>query len=182
MTLALATSGVVYNLAILAPAAFFAVVTYILWAHGTGRLAERIYRRVERRAKMGPDRGAHQRRSAGGPRRAQQAQSVGTDRRAHTRDPGRQTGRARATRGRVGRDGPRISDRRHQQSHGRRRSQHSAIARQTARAILGVESGADQPTVKRAYRERVKDVHPDTDGGDVEHFKRVQAAYDILSE
>lgn len=43
-------------------------------------------------------------------------------------------------------------------------------------AELGLEPGADEDAAKRAYRDRAKDVHPDT-GGDEDEFKRVQEAY-----
>ncbi|WP_336037121.1 J domain-containing protein [Halobacterium yunchengense] len=41
---------------------------------------------------------------------------------------------------------------------------------------LGVDPSADAAAVKRAYRERVKDVHPDH-GGSREAFERVREAY-----
>jgi hypothetical protein len=43
-------------------------------------------------------------------------------------------------------------------------------------AVLGVPSGATLPEVKRAYREKVKEVHPDH-GGDREEFQQVREAY-----
>ncbi|WP_254839222.1 J domain-containing protein [Natronomonas marina] len=43
--------------------------------------------------------------------------------------------------------------------------------------VLGLSSGADEEAVRRAYRRRVKEVHPDQ-GGDEEEFQRVQEAYD----
>ena len=45
-----------------------------------------------------------------------------------------------------------------------------------AYAVLGLPAGADLAEVKRAYRERVKDVHPDH-GGDRDEFERVREAY-----
>ena len=47
--------------------------------------------------------------------------------------------------------------------------------------ILGLDPGADESAVKSAYRERVKNVHPDTEGGDEQAFKRVNEAYERLS-
>ena len=47
---------------------------------------------------------------------------------------------------------------------------------------LGLEPGADESAVKRAYRERVKEVHPDTETGDQEAFKQVTRAYERLTE
>ncbi|MFB6176346.1 MAG: J domain-containing protein [Halobaculum sp.] len=46
---------------------------------------------------------------------------------------------------------------------------------------LGVERGASQESIKSAYREKVKEVHPDS-GGDEETFKRVNRAYETLRE
>lgn len=46
---------------------------------------------------------------------------------------------------------------------------------------LGLEAGADSEAVKRAYRRKVKEVHPDR-GGDEAEFKKVKTAYEMLSE
>lgn len=43
-------------------------------------------------------------------------------------------------------------------------------------AVLGVPQGATLPEVKQAYREKVKEVHPDH-GGDREEFQQVREAY-----
>lgn len=51
-----------------------------------------------------------------------------------------------------------------------------------ARGILGVGRDADAATIRRAYREHVKAVHPDTDGGDEQAFKRVTEAYETLRD
>ncbi len=47
---------------------------------------------------------------------------------------------------------------------------------EAAFAVLGVPRGATLPEVKRAYREKVKEVHPDH-GGDREEFQQVREAY-----
>ena len=47
--------------------------------------------------------------------------------------------------------------------------------------VLGLPSGADAEAVRRAYRRRVKEVHPDH-GGDEEEFQRVQEAYDTAKQ
>ena len=46
---------------------------------------------------------------------------------------------------------------------------------------LDLPTDADADEVKRAYRDRVKEVHPDR-GGDEESFQRVQAAYATASD
>jgi DnaJ-class molecular chaperone len=48
-------------------------------------------------------------------------------------------------------------------------------------SILGVDANADQNQIKRAYRELVKKHHPDR-GGDAELFKRINEAYETLSD
>jgi hypothetical protein len=62
--------------------------------------------------------------------------------------------------------------------HGRRRPDPRAAR---AREVLGVDPDADAEAIRRAYRERVKETHPDRDG-DPEAFKRVRWAYEYLSE
>lgn len=52
----------------------------------------------------------------------------------------------------------------------------------TARKILGVEADADMETIRRAFRDRVKEAHPDADGGSETEFKRVTDAYDRLQD
>jgi len=47
--------------------------------------------------------------------------------------------------------------------------------------ILRVSSDADEDEIKEAYRERVKETHPDL-GGSEDAFKRVEEAYERLSE
>jgi hypothetical protein len=48
--------------------------------------------------------------------------------------------------------------------------------------VLGLDPGANQRAIRDAYRRKVKDVHPDADGGDEEEFKRVAAAYETLRQ
>jgi len=51
--------------------------------------------------------------------------------------------------------------------------------------VLGVDKGADDATLKKAYRKLAKQYHPDTNQGDeaaAEKFKEVQEAYAVLSD
>ncbi|MFC7069387.1 J domain-containing protein, partial [Halobaculum lipolyticum] len=50
-----------------------------------------------------------------------------------------------------------------------------------ARRTLGVDAGVSQSELKAAYRDRVKETHPDS-GGDEEAFKRVNRAYETLKD
>ena len=45
--------------------------------------------------------------------------------------------------------------------------------------VLGVEPGADEEAIERAYRERVKESHPDH-GGTPKEFQRVREAYEAI--
>jgi curved DNA-binding protein CbpA len=49
--------------------------------------------------------------------------------------------------------------------------------------ILGVEVGADKPTIKKAYRKKALQYHPDKQGeaSDAQFFLEVQEAYEVLS-
>ena len=50
-----------------------------------------------------------------------------------------------------------------------------------AYAVLGLPDSADVDEVQRAYRERIKEVHPDR-GGDPDEFKKVREAYDTAKQ
>lgn len=67
-------------------------------------------------------------------------------------------------------------------SNRRRQSDAESPSRSRAREVLGVGPEADQAEIRSAYRNRVKEVHPDADGGDEEAFKRLSAAYDRLRD
>ena len=53
--------------------------------------------------------------------------------------------------------------------------------RDAAFAVLGLPAGADIEEVKRAYRVKVKEVHPDH-GGNRDEFERVREAYTTAKE
>ncbi|HWQ99731.1 MAG TPA: DnaJ domain-containing protein, partial [Candidatus Methylomirabilis sp.] len=47
--------------------------------------------------------------------------------------------------------------------------------------VLGVPKNASQDDVKKAFRKKAHELHPDK-GGDAEAFKRVNEAYQVLGD
>ena len=51
--------------------------------------------------------------------------------------------------------------------------------------VLGINKGADEKAIKRAYRKLAKKYHPDTNPGDKQaeqKFKEVTEAYNVLGD
>jgi hypothetical protein len=161
-----------YNLVFLVVAAAFGASAYFVWYHASGRFAQRLYEGVEDRAAAdaGGGFGAEPREDWEPPRDGPQA-------------------RAQAeAQGRGGRRAAREQARR-AQAEGRRRqrtrrppgSSDGPTAREAYDA-LGLSPSADEAAVKEAYREKVKEVHPDRPSGDEDEFKEVKAAYERLTD
>lgn len=154
-TVLLAVLGVVYNLLILVFAVPFAVGTYMIWGDATGRIQARARKRS--RSRRSRKTRARVNRQRAGPGGRGGVDSVG-------RTVG---GDTRQRRSRERRTAPTVE---------------SGQTNEEARQVLGVDAGADEAEIKRAYRERAKEVHPDRSDGDAESFKRVTDAYEQLVE
>lgn len=139
----------------------FGVAAYLVFMGATGRAPLGGYRRVT-------------------PEEAREARATRGDRepggRSRFAEEARQ--RARGERTRDGRGQARAGGQR-----GRQPTEPAdALARRDAARILGVDADAGAATVRQAYRERVKAVHPDANGGDQETFQQVTEAYERLRE
>ncbi|MGM0592591.1 MAG: J domain-containing protein [Halobacteriota archaeon] len=141
----------------------FAATTYFMWYHASGRLQAQTRTRRVRAPPGGFGRG----RGAGPGNRFNSAggfESVGGF------DPGGSRRRANGPGGSAG-SGPSRTIR-----------TSSGPSRAEAYRTLGLEPDAGREAIRSAYRSKVKEVHPDTEGGDEEAFKRVNRAYELLSE
>jgi hypothetical protein len=158
--------------AVLAVSAALGASAYFMYYQSSGRLAARVYRSVERQAATNSGRGAGRGRDTRR-RRQQERGGFGAGPREDWVPP------------RDGASGRRRRQRQRDAGTGGTRQQTAQPddGPSTAEAYrtLGVERGADEATIKRAYREKVKDVHPDAEGGDEETFKRVNRAYEQLT-
>jgi len=144
----------VYSPALLGVALPFGAAAYLVWYQASGRLRERV---------------------EGG--------RAGRYRRRGTETGGFGAGPRESFSGRRGGFGGREADggRRTQGGRGRSRTDAGPTAAEAYRT-LGLDADADEEAVREAYRERVKSVHPDREGGDEEAFKRVNDAYERLRE
>lgn len=152
ITALMVIAGIVVNLFFLFVAVPFGAAAYLMWYQASGKLAARI--------RANPSRYARSTRSDGGNFDAGPFEGrFGGQRRQRAR------GQRRRSRG--------------QRS---RQPEQTGLSTAEAAAILGVDVGADQQTVKAAYREQVKTAHPDAPEGDEAQFKSVKKAYETLGE
>ena len=159
----MAVLGFVYHFFLLVVAIPFGIVSYTLWYHASGRLRDRTRRQssAARRARARAQEGAAAGGFGAGPREEWDAPGEGfRDARGGVGDrSGFGTGRG----------------------NGRQRAPSTTgLSAGEAYDALDLDPGADPDRVRRAYREKVKDVHPDTEEGDEASFKRVQKAYERL--
>jgi DnaJ-domain-containing protein 1 len=135
----------------------FILVLAVPFGVGTYMIWADATGRIEARARARRSRRERTRRSREPPGRA--------SRRRAGRGPRRRATGANSTRARERRYAPTVDD---------------GPTTEEARRVLGVGPDAEEAEIKRAYRERAKEVHPDQAGGDEEAFKRVTEAYERL--
>ncbi|NLV04187.1 DnaJ domain-containing protein [Haloferax volcanii] len=157
----------------------FGATTYFMYAHVSGRLHER-FRRTRVRADAGR-RGFGFRSER---RRGDRRETGGFG--AGPRDDPQEGPRAGRFGPNAGPDGGFDGDRRRRQ---RTRGDGPSVrpprrgmSRQQALDTLDLDGDASADDVKAAYRERVKETHPDSKTGDEEAFKRVNRAYERLTD
>jgi len=174
LTAVLTVVGILSSPAVLFLALMFGASTYLMYYHLSGKMAASVYERVERRATT-DGRGARRGDGRGG---------FGAGPREEWEPP--RDGRARRAAERVRQERARRQQARGaQQRAGRRRQRvqrRSGPSPAEAYDRLDLDPSADESAVKAAYRERVKEAHPDTDSGSEREFKRVQAAYETLTD
>lgn len=168
---------------LLAVALPFAATTYLLWSHATGRLAERARRR---RAAQNRDDGLGAGRRGFADQVRERAGEAGpTDRgRGRTANAGRSASHSGGADDRRRQAGSRrgAGKQRARGGAGPPNAERSGLTPAEARRVLGVSPEADRDAITEAYREQVKQTHPDTAGGDEESFKRLNRAYERLNE
>jgi DnaJ-domain-containing protein 1 len=145
----------------------FAATTYFLWYHATGRLAERARRRVEHEHARTRTRTRTQAAADAGPRDDWEWERDWE--RARRRATGPNSGAGARAGSRAGTGSASATESRRPPT-------------DEAYRALDLEPGASTERVREAYREKVKEVHPDTETGDEEAFKRVNRAYEALTE
>nr|WP_303647561.1 J domain-containing protein [Haloarchaeobius amylolyticus] len=149
----------------------FAATTYFMWFQASGKLRERVA------AATHADGFGERRRTA-----QQKAQEGARGGRSRFAREARRAAEERRRRARFQQAG-RVSDERRRRQRQRRTVQMSdGPTRKQALSRLGLRPDADEDAIRAAYREKVKDVHPDRPDGDEEAFKRVNAAYERLKD
>lgn len=166
--LLLVVAAVLRDVVLLFVALPFGVVTYVFWYRATGRVRAGLFERARQRRARREETPGGRADDGRGDRRGRSAGGFGAGPRAG--------GGARTRAGRRARAGDRRSEGEVPPS-----GADAGPSRREAYATLGLDRGADEEAVRRAYREQVKDVHPDS-GGDEAAFRELTRAYERLTD
>ncbi|MBP1902286.1 DnaJ-domain-containing protein 1 [Halorubrum trapanicum] len=172
MTALLVIGGIVLHPIALALAVPFGAVSYFLWYHATGRLHDQARRSAEQAGPTERQRARQRARAEANRERAYRAAGAADG----GRGPGPGQRDARGTGSRAGPDGSETRDPRD------RAPSTGGMTERQAYETLGLDRTADGETVRRTYRERAKRLHPDGADGDEEEFKRLNEAYEVLTD
>ena len=156
ITVLMVVVGLAVNPFFLFVAVPFGGTAYLMWYQASGKLAER----TRRQAASGTFNAAGRRRTAPGGFKAGSRRSGFSARERARRARQTQQNRRQARRGSVD----------------------SEFTQAEARSVLGIEPSASQSEIKAAYRQQAKQHHPDSENGNEATFKRVNRAYERLSE
>lgn len=174
LTALLVVAGVVVNPILLAVAVPIGTAAYLLWYHASGRLQAQIHREADRLGPTERERARQRARAAANRRDAYRTTgTAGSGPRGGSGQRGTTAGGHAGGRwaGRAGTGDPRD-----------RAPRANGMSEREAYATLELDPPADAEAVRSAYRDRAKRLHPDTETGDEEAFKRLNRAYDRLSE
>ena len=165
LTALLLVAGVIVSPVLLAVAVPFAVVSYFLWYHASGRLRDRVRHEATRAGPTERERARQRARAAENRRYAYQAAGTTDGGGGPRADDGPRWGAARGPGASGSRDRTPRTDR---------------MTERDAYETLGLDPGADQETIRSTYRDRAKRLHPDAESGDESAFKKLNEAYEVL--
>ena len=161
-TVLLGVFGLVYNPLLLLAALPFAAATYFLWGSATGRLDRRMREQATaRRVESGA--GSEARRPSG-----PAGQSGRWRERVRRPPPGAGPGTG-AGASAAGRPPPGSAE-------------DTTPTKSAAASVLGIDPEAEDAEIRRAFREKARELHPDAPDGDEAEFRRVRTAYERLTE
>ncbi|QAU14216.1 J domain-containing protein [Halorubrum sp. BOL3-1] len=173
MTALLVIGGIVLHPIALALAVPFGAVSYFLWYHASGRLRDQARRSTERAGPTERERARQRARAEANRERAYRAAGAADG----GRGPGPEAGAG--PHGARGPSGPGASGSRDPRD---RAPSTDRMTERQAYETLGLDRTADGETVRRTYRERAKRLHPDGEDGDEDDFKRLNEAYEVLTD
>lgn len=175
LTALLVVAGVIVNPLLFAVAIPLGAAAYLMWYHASGQLRDRMQREADRLGPTARERARQRARAAQNRRDARR--TAGTRAGSGTGGRRRWGGAGRGTHGTHG-----TRDTRDTHDTRDRAPPTNTMSKREAYAALDLDPTAGSDAIRTAYRERAKKLHPDTEGGDEAAFKRLNRAYDRLTD